>query len=103
MEEYQTMIKDLVDVSVVLLHAILQLTVPQTTAAILVNVQNVFPAGYIEAFVANKDRTGQFSIGDDSVLGTSSVQVNISAAGLPAGGTLCHPIFCMNYAQIRLR
>ncbi|KAJ3539558.1 hypothetical protein NMY22_g4683 [Coprinellus aureogranulatus] len=68
---YQTMVKDLID----------------STASMMVNVQDALPAECKKAFAANSELTGQPSIGKDEIYGTGSVQLNISAAGLFPGDT----------------
>lgn len=55
----------------------------------LLNVEDLFPEECRDTFKANTELTGQPSIGVLGVNGTSSVQINISAAGLSAGGK--HP------------
>lgn len=52
----------------------------------LLNVQEALPEDVREAFIANSELTGQPGISNKDVLCTSSVQVNISAAGLTPGG-----------------
>ena len=52
----------------------------------LLNVEDMLPEECRNAFKANVELTGQPSIGLLGVHGTSSVQINISAAGLDASG-----------------
>ena len=55
----------------------------------LLNVEDLLPEDCRDAFKANAELAGQPSVGVLGVHGTSSVQINISAAGLNAGGK-CH-------------
>ncbi|KAJ3515258.1 hypothetical protein NMY22_g14501 [Coprinellus aureogranulatus] len=55
-----------------------------STSAMLLNVQDLLPDDCRKAFKANAELTGQPSIGSAGILGTGSVQLNISAAGLSA-------------------
>ncbi|TEB18468.1 hypothetical protein FA13DRAFT_1803476 [Coprinellus micaceus] len=82
---YQTMVKDLVD----------------ATSDMLLNVQAALPDNCLQAFAANSELTGQPGVGKKQVHGTSSIQVNISAAGLSASdnrlGSQLGDFGCENY------
>lgn len=62
----------------------------------LLKVQEALPDACVEAFAANADLTAQPEVRKRNVYGTSSVQVNISAAGLTASGQSIELTFQLN-------
>lgn len=87
--EYQQMVEDLLDVRSLHTHSSRgtdRHLISQSTSDMLLKVQEALPSECVEAYAANVELTGQPEVRRRNIYGTSSVQINISAAGLSASG-----------------